>query len=74
MTNKRISGSDYISESGFYFHSCGKMLIRVDENANLDGIYCWCYKCRKEVKLEKIVNGKIVKDFKVHCSSDKEAV
>lgn len=67
MTKKRLGGSDYI-ENGCYFHSCGKMLIRIDKNASLEGVHCWCYKCHKEVELEKIVNGKIVKDFKVHCN------
>ena len=60
MTNKNNQGNyDFIQDDGYYVHSCGKVLIRIDKNASLDGVYCWCYKCHKEVRLRKVVNGRI---------------
>lgn len=58
---------DTIDSDGYYRHNqCGCILLRVDSNTNLNDCYCYCRKCRKEVKLERIVNGKIANQIKVY--------
>lgn len=63
MTNKKENWmfQDVIDKDGYYRHNeCGAILLRVDCNTNLNDCYCYCRKCHREIKLQNIVNGKIV--------------
>lgn len=52
--------TDTIDKDGYYRHKeCGAILLRVDKSTNINNCYCYCRKCRKEIKLQHIVNGQI---------------
>lgn len=57
------SDLDYIDESGYYRHSCGCILLRVTARTQLQDAIIFCKKCHKEVVLNNIENGKIVKQI-----------
>lgn len=51
---------DRIDSDGYYRHGeCGRIIMRVTENTNLEHVYCYCRTCRKEILLKNIVNGQI---------------
>lgn len=57
---KQGKGYDYIDNDGFYRHgNCDRIIMRVDKNANISGLYCYCRSCKKEFKIADIENGKI---------------
>lgn len=58
---KNWTSVDTIDKDGFYrHHECGCILLRVNKNTYMTNCYCYCKKCRKEIKLENVINGKIV--------------
>ena len=62
MRNKKDNWTfqDSIDKDGYYRHNeCGSILFRVEPNSNICGIYVYCKKCHKEIKIQNIVNGKI---------------
>lgn len=60
MSKISLWKKDEIDLDGYYRHGiCGKILLRVDKNTNLNNAYCYCRACHKEIKLETIENGKI---------------
>lgn len=62
MSIKYWRKEDNIDRDGYYRHGdCGNILLRVSKNTNLNNVYCYCKNCRREILLENIENGKIVK-------------
>lgn len=55
------SDMDFIDKDGFYHHFCGCKLIRVTPDTQLRDVVIFCKKCRMEIKLNDIANGRIVK-------------
>lgn len=53
--------SDVIDRDGYYRHAkCGTILMRVSHNTTITNCYCYCKRCKKEIKLQDISNGKII--------------
>lgn len=54
------TGVDYIDKDGFYRHgNCDRIIMRVDDSANITGLYCYCRSCKKEFRVADIEHGKI---------------
>lgn len=52
--------NDQIDSDGYYRHGeCGRIILRVTKDTNIENVYCYCRTCRKEVLLKNIVNGQI---------------
>lgn len=54
---------DFIDKDGYYHHSCGCKLIRVTPNTQLQNVVTFCKKCRMEVTIKNIVNGRIAEQI-----------
>lgn len=57
------SDMDFIDKDGYYHHFCGCKLIKVTPDTQLQEVATFCKKCRMEVMLMDIENGKIVKQI-----------
>lgn len=57
------SDSDFIDKDGYYHHSCGCKLIKVTSETQLQDVVIFCRKCRMEITLKDIVNGKIAEQI-----------
>ncbi len=57
------SDSDFIDKDGYYHHSCGCKLIRVTPNTQLQNVVTFCKKCRMEVTIKNIINGRIAEQI-----------
>lgn len=59
---------DAIDQDGYYRHGeCDCILLKVGSETNINDAYIYCRRCRREIKLQNIVNGKIVNHhLKVH--------
>ena len=54
------TGVYYIYKDGFYRHgNCDRIIMRVDDSANITGLYCYCRSCKKEFRVADIEHGKI---------------
>lgn len=63
MLKTRSIHNDEIDKDGYYRHGdCGAIILKVDKTTNINNVYCYCRKCRKEIKVKNIVNGKIIKN------------
>lgn len=63
MKNKKDNWTteDLIDKDGYYrHHECGTILFRVGSDSNISDVYIYCKKCRKEIKIREIINGKLV--------------
>lgn len=62
MKNKKENWTcqDVIDKDGYYRHNeCGSILLRVNKNTNISNCYCYCKICRREIRIQDIVNGQI---------------
>lgn len=65
--------SDKIDKDGYYRHGeCDCILLKVEPTTNINNVFVYCRRCRREIRLQNIVNGQIQNQIPNKLSNSKE--